>query len=526
MVRLRLLAILAVAGACGGTKRDECADATAKLAPVLQRMRDDGATTRALDAIAADVCKPDAAELRRCIHDAANDAVVAGCVEAVLARTQRDRLQQKLDAIDRKLDRLQDDLARPPPAPPVDAAVVGPAPAPLPPPPSPIDPKTLDVLPVPSAGRPGPETELYAVDAPAGQLVLLLAKPPLLARSNAVKITGRLVASQGDVLAAIGSLATLDLAPPKLHGSGPTVDLAFTAAPQRDLFTLLGDVLRVNIVVAPGDLPDVDLVVKRVPAGAVLDALVRFDDRVALRSSNTIYVVPKGSKLPPLRPVPGHDKISLRMRDGNARVATHAIAAVTAFPAYACDSEPFMLALRQTSAGEAARAIEVASGATLGADDSCPLDATSAPDLATATLLATVRTTTKRAAVIRDAGSKLLVVTPAPGLDVLESAITTGSHAIQFPGIAPPPHHDRVEDWLATLRRTTAVLRVGTTWRALVETRDGRLLVLDNSPRPASSLPEELWLDPPTIAANGVTVRIPERGPHAPARSVVVPLGK
>ncbi len=67
---------------------------------------------------------------------------------------------------------------------------------------------------------------------------------------------------------------SLAITPRPMRGGGPTVDLDFHAASTRDVYQMLADVLRTNIVVV---VPPTDLTlrVKRKPAGGVLAEVAR-----------------------------------------------------------------------------------------------------------------------------------------------------------------------------------------------------------------------------------------------------------
>ncbi|HVV88498.1 MAG TPA: hypothetical protein VHE35_35890, partial [Kofleriaceae bacterium] len=87
------------------------------------------------------------------------------------------------------------------------------------------------------------------------------------------RLTGHLgPASAADVTALLASGAVGPaLRPVKRKGSGPTIDLDFVGAPRDDLFRLLADVLRTNLVVAAPAAQTIDVRVRRLPAAQLVE---------------------------------------------------------------------------------------------------------------------------------------------------------------------------------------------------------------------------------------------------------------
>src|SRR5204863_9320587 len=137
------------------------------------------------------------------------------------------------------------------------------------------------------------------------------------------------------------------------------VSIDFAAAPGRDLFRLLADVERRNYVVGPGDLPPIDLVAPRVPAGAVATALVAAIGRTADTSGNLTYVRDaSGAALDPAWIKRGGPTLELDVHGARAGEIYAALAALGADVGAPCtDGDPIDVRVRDVKAGAAVAVI-------------------------------------------------------------------------------------------------------------------------------------------------------------------------
>lgn len=137
---------------------------------------------------------------------------------------------------------------------------------------APVDLATLPSL----GGRPTGPIQVHAADADAGRLRNLVAgvakvnliEPPL----AGTRISGRIA---GDAAALSRALAAGGFGAPARplgrKGKGPDVDLDFTGADRDDLLRMLALVSRINLVIAAPGRQTLDVRVRRMPAGGVLD---------------------------------------------------------------------------------------------------------------------------------------------------------------------------------------------------------------------------------------------------------------
>jgi len=435
-------ALLLLAACSGGSEPDPC---LTKLAPLNQPGANAACT--GVDAVSR--------AFRACVVAAVDTPGVAACLEP-----------------------LRDAQKPHPPA--SDAGVVAADASAAPP----LDPAKLPEIPVAAGGKPDVPVELFAIDVPAANLIMAVSdeRSWYLAPAVTTKITGHLVTTSR--AAAAAALGAPDQPLPK--GKGPSVDLQFTAAPQHDLFNLLGDVLRTNLVV-PGDLPPVDIVARRIPADAVVAELAKLDGRTLVRHANVSYFLPTGTKLEPVPKVSGSAKVTLMLRNATATDAMAALRAVAPLSLGACGTQKITFYIRDVKLAEAARAIAVAGGVPLEPSDRCPVapEPTGAGTSASATTVAIAKSGGKAASTIVRGSA---------------STVVLDDRAFKSP-FPPPP--ERLADYLATIARTAAVIRIGaTTWRALLETKTGEFSDVTNAARQYTlELPT-----PPAIDATGVTV--------------------
>jgi hypothetical protein len=402
----------------------------------------------------------------------------------------------------------------------IDAGVVAPlAPAVH----QPIEIADLPVIPVPvDAKGPGPDVEAYMVDANLDAVLLWLwpRDTTALMLTHGGKVTGSLVArSQRVAVDAYAKHLGLELKPPALsRARSATVEFYLAEAPALDLFRVMADVLRVNIIV-PGEPPKLNVRARKIPAAALVDAEAAVLGRVAIRQGNTIYVIPTTMKLP-LRPKASNVVIDLDVKEGTVGQAVTAIRALTPFPFSGCSTTKLTVRLRKTSVAEAARALGVMSGAPLEPGDACAPTDTAEIDTATVHLVAVARTGTRRVAIVERAG-KTLVVRPSATIEIGAGYVSDGttSAALYSAIYTRPAHLETYAQWLTTVQRTSAVIRVGTGWTAVLETDQGWEAVYGDYPTEIAGYKVPA---PARFSSRGVELP----GPQAGDPYVLIPLAK
>lgn len=373
-----------------------------------------------------------------------------------------------------------------------------------------VEPTKLPLLPSTDTDR-GEETQLFAADADGAKLTVALWPPttPMLALAQSKPITGQLLAPSR--LAAARAVATAaGIVPITIAAKKKSleVDLQFAHAPQHDLFRLLGDVLRINIVVGPAPLPDLLIAAKHVSATDVLASIAELDNLDVVTSGNTTYLLPHGTKLPKLGD--GRQQVSVNVYKGNLQQAVAALQAVVPTKAASCDHSTFSLHVRRVTLAEAVRALEVASGVPTDPTAKCPIDAATAVD-ADAKLVATAVVGDKAAAVVAGPGSEALVKR-SKDITVIEAGVTVNGTTFQpeMPALAMPPDALDYQAWLRNLVRADAVYREGSRWFARIVMIDGDFTITDERDN-NYSLPLELKRDPPQIGPTGIDLVNPDR---------------
>jgi hypothetical protein len=381
-----------------------------------------------------------------------------------------------------------------------------------------IDPATLPAWDVPQVGKPGHPVELYAVEMDGDVLLAHFSAPPLLVLPADRKLTGRLVAASPEAAAA-AIAAQLQIVPTstRFSGHGATVDLRFGGAPARDLVELLADTGHVNVV-APGELPTVDIVVRRAPWDGVLSAVATLAGRTITRVGNVYYLLPPSQALAKPIALQGAPTVDLFVRNGSIADALAALRQVADVPFDACDATPFSVGLHRVPLGEALRALEVATGTTLERGPSkCPGTPLTAPtgDL---TLRATARAGTEAGAVLARGPDRLTAKLDHTLVTYVSSTtVEFGKRAFSF-----YPDHDvdrTAAVWFATLHRTAALVREGDTWSAWLESSDGYVHIDKTRPSPLGQLgvPPDARVD---VDQDGVHVIFSD------GHTASIPLGK
>ena len=369
-----------------------------------------------------------------------------------------------------------------------------------------IDVATLPAWPLVAGIRgSGPDVELYAAATDADALLVSLAGDgPFLAAAKPARLTGRLVApSRAAALVTVVAQAGVSAAPIKIAGSAPQVDLSFSGAPQQDLLRLLGSVMRLAVVIDGSDLPDLDIAVKHAPADGVLAAVAALDDRVEIHDGELVYLVRKGTTLPPVPAVPTTAAIDLDLRGATV---TDAFAALRAagVAVGACGDAKLTLRLGHVKPADAIRALEVAGHvvATPG-DGGCAVAEAASPNLDGAKLEA-IAVAGKRSFAVISRGSTSNIVGESAAVAISSEyfSVTAGNQTIGTDLALSVPPVDPAA-WLASLERTSLVIRVGKTWSAVAETGGKRVFVSNDNFSVPSELRSYLEISPAGIDVRG-----------------------
>jgi hypothetical protein len=507
---VRALALIAMIGACGG-KADECTRIKDKVRPVLVKMAHDldkPLGDREREEMLAELCAPaqsdEQKKVRECLLDADGQGETAACLG--------DAFEDYRSASARPEPR---DAApappppSPPPPPPRDAGVTGPTqPA--------IDVTTLPEWPVPPGTRAvGPATDVVAVDEVADRLLVpLWPAGSLIAPAAGTTMTGRVHArSRGEAFAAVAAQARFSALPIAIAGHAAAVDFEFAAAPQHDLVDVLGEVLKIQFVVAAGELPNLDVRLHGQPADGVLAAIAKLDERALVRSGSITFFIGKDAKLPALPAVAG-GKVDLVSHGASAAELVALLRAVADVPLDACGGAPLWLSLHGVPLADAVRAIEVAAGATLEKAGTCPVTATSDPhpDLAGVQLTGFASAGGKSAALLARDRARVI----APNAKRGEVGFEIDGRAVPEPGRIDPLPQD-FDTWLARVQRVSSIVRWGphSTVSVRLAGRSYPLVVIDGRnfelPNPGA-----------TVELHDDAIVLPD--PRRPDATITIPL--
>lgn len=366
--------------------------------------------------------------------------------------------------------------------------------------------------------------EVYAVDVRADSLLFSITpRTNWVFEATEKRFTGKIVARDHtqDVFATIADQIGADVTPivATKKYRGATVDIEFTAAPTRDLLRIIADTGRVNIVVAPGELPAVTVRTKRLPWDLVLEVIAARIGYAAVREGNTFYFAPTGTNLEASKKKYTGPSIDLEMREGTVADAVTALRALTPLELGSCSKTKLAsFRVKRMPVQQVVKALEIASGEKLTDKTPCPSKPI-ADEPTTELKLTTIATLgAKRAAVLSHDGAILVAQVKAqPRVKDIGSGYITleGEEHLQlWPSLsgdapayretAPPP---------PPLSRTAAVIKRGERWTAIAERLNGDPVGLDTGP----------WLGTSgTVDIDKQGVRVTVEGEPAPR---VVPLG-
>ena len=246
-----------------------------------------------------------------------------------------------------------------------------------------------------------------------------------------------------------------------------------------DLLHVIAETLRINIVLPPGELPLLDVVVRRAPADAVLDRIAAVSGFDIRRAGNTFFLVPHGTT--PAAPIPTHLKGKTVTIDANDASASDALRAITALVPLdvhvACDAGTKLhLRLRRLPADLATYAIAFASGLALehGAP-ACPMEPTPAePPPTTARLAIVAEAGIERVALFEDHATRYLVEPIAKVIEIGDGWVAYREPGLQREFQIHPPEVGEPGAWLRD------------SWRLMAT-------VIDDAPVGLTELPDATW---------------------------------
>jgi hypothetical protein len=337
--------------------------------------------------------------------------------------------------------------------------------------------------------------ELSAVDAPAGKIMGWLASDKMLLIGPKSDGVIRGYASSADLtkLAEVLHTAFPNVVPAPIHAKGKTeaVDLQFAGAKVADLYRLLSDVERRNYVLGPGDVLDVDISAKRVPAATVSRALA---DAIGRGSPDTVGNVtyihdPSHSGLDEALIKLGGPTVDLDINDGRPGEAYAALNALGATNggATCSDGAAFDLRLRKVKAGVAVAVIAAISGVPPG-DAGCVLGAASRTSVSEVRMIASAGK--RRVAIVGAAGTPQLLDSKNEPADTIGTAyISTDTNTVDlYPIVVSPsapawnPASVDPPPWAADVEKARLVATLIDNDRrlALIELADGTWQELTN----------------------------------------------
>jgi len=382
--------------------------------------------------------------------------------------------------------------------PPIDAAVAVVEPE-MPPPPTPpakpLDPDSLPQLTPVAAAPKAPATPvftIYAADADGDALLRALdPKINYVFSTTRKRVTGKLHAPKGyDAFATVAGLIGADVTPVVAKGKAVPVQFDFLGGPMFDLLRVIADTGKVNIVVAPGKLPDLTVRLDKVPWDQALAVMVQRAGLITQREGNTFFIVPPGTKV-----APRNAKIigpTLDIEANNAMLAdlTEGIRFIhPKFEMGTCSRKRVTQTLKRAPLADLVRALEVASGEKFEpSEEECHNKGIEEAELDKLQLVAIISAGTKRVAVFNAPDEAIVVGSSDDKAHFKE----IGTGWVEFasglvrqlrPGAATQGEDDD-DDWVASLKRTSALVRRDDDWRGLVEQGDFTMDVDGNTKVP------------------------------------------
>lgn len=371
------------------------------------------------------------------------------------------------------------------------------------------------------------QVDALDVDADVLRAALVPAGAAYVTIPSGKTVTGRVrVAKRAHALAAlIAHEPTLAVASRPMRGGGPRLDLEFTAAPTADLYRLLADVLRTNIVVLA---PSTNLTIRarRKPAGGVLAEVARASGAAIDRPARNVVVVRPASAPPITRLPTGGATLRLAARQ---ILAGHLVELIRALDgprsptdvlrdaALACGSgQPVDLSLKQVATATALGIVERIGAVNLRGPR-CALPPLAQDPTVDLKLLATVERGGARLAAVELGGDAYLVA-PGGAWSIGDAWIahrgsggerhwrlypSLGATAGAAPG-ATPPRQARLAATVIDGRARLAIVELDGGFRVWT---DGRPVVTDAGER------LDVTVAPGEVQLGATTLRLTPRVP-------------
>ena len=299
------------------------------------------------------------------------------------------------------------------------------------------------------------------------------------------RLTGQLYApAKFDAFATVAALLGVKVEPIKAKGKGATIDFDFIGGPFHDLVRIIADVGQINIVVAPGAIPNLNVRLRRIPWN---QALALFIDRVgwtSTREGNAVFIVPRGTKLAPTPKLAG---ASMDMDANDATVAqiVTGVRALGTLELGSCSATKVSFQLKRVAPGTIVTGLAVVSGEKLADKAACPSKPLGDESIADLKLVAIVSKGTKRIAVFDHKGATVIGTVDGKRIKDIGTGYVTFATAgdevsLQLRRFAPDPETD---DVVKSFTRTSALIQRGKAWVGILETPKGSRTAEPNVPQ-------------------------------------------
>jgi hypothetical protein len=327
--------------------------------------------------------------------------------------------------------------------------------------------------------------------------------------STGKRLTGQLYApAKFDAFATVAAQLGIKVEPIKAKGKGAWIDFDFVGAPFADLVRIIADVGRINVVVAPGAIPDLNVRLKGIPWD---QALAVFIDRVGwtfTREGNAFFIVPKGTTLAPTPKLPGAT-MDVDTKDATVAQIVTGIRALGQLVLGSCSATKVSVRFKRAAPGTIVKGLEIVSGEKLGDKAECPSKPLGDEPLADLELVAIVAQGIKRIAVFDHKGATVIGTRDGKRIkDIGTSYVTFATDgtevSLQVRPFAPDAKPDAV---VKSFTRTSALIQRGHAWLGILETPTGSRTADSKSP-PVDGITYQVSDDGVRVMRDGTEVRM------------------
>jgi hypothetical protein len=342
--------------------------------------------------------------------------------------------------------------------------------------------------PVPTDSKSSSEEAItvFAVDTDGDWLLCALAPKAginYVFASTGKRLTGQLYApAKFDAFATVAGLLGANVTPIEAKGNAATVDLDFIGARFADLARIIGEVGRVNVIVAPGVVSTLNARVKDIPWDQALDLFV---DRVGLahtREGNVYFVVRRDTILAPTPKLPG-TRMALDAKDATLAQIVTGVRALGKLELGSCSTTKVTVRLQHVAPGTIVKGLEVVSGEKLADKAECPSKPLTDEPIGELKLVAIISQGIKRVAVFDHMGTIVLGTPDGKRIkDIGDGYVACSTDAKDSTvllrledGIGQRSGDDPVsdDDPVKSYRRTSALIQRGDAWIGILETPFG-----------------------------------------------------